>query len=169
MSIQFINIAPYLIPSNMKSIHVIIGLIFLSTLGCNSPTKKIEDPILKVYVLDGGYLDFRDYSFFSHDSSYVGQRKILENAIFLIEHKNGRMIWDVGLPDSYADRDPVKIDTTGAFTSHIRVKLEDQLKNMQISLDSIDYLSVSHTHFDHICGIPFFKPFVYYHRIFITA
>lgn len=141
----------------MKTKYLIIGVLILSILGCNSPKSKIEGPILKVYVLDGGYFDFRDYSFFSHDSSYVGQKKLFENAIFLIEHKNGRLIWDVGLPDRYADRDPEKIDTTGAFTSYIRVKLIDQLEKMKISLDSIDYLSVSHTHFDHIGNGNYFK------------
>ncbi len=134
----------------MKTIQLIFGLLILSILGCNTPKSKIENPILKVYVLDGGYLDFRDYSFFSHDSSYIGQKKSFDNAIFLIEHENGRLIWDVGLPDTFADRDPEKIDTTGALTSYIREKLIDQLGKMQITPDSIDYLSVSHTHFDHI-------------------
>ncbi|MES2797744.1 MAG: N-acyl homoserine lactonase family protein [Bacteroidota bacterium] len=110
---------------------------------------------LKVYVLDGGYMIMQDLSEFTQDNSYDGQKKIIDNPVFIIEHNKGRLIWDVGLADSLADRNPEKTDINEEF--YVREKLINQIKAMNLTPDSIDYLAVSHTHLDHIGNANYFK------------
>jgi glyoxylase-like metal-dependent hydrolase (beta-lactamase superfamily II) len=142
----------------MKTNYLIGAFCILFFFACTKTTKKTDEATpLKVYVLDGGYFDFRILRIFSLDSVYEGKRMSLDNPVFLIEHEKGRLIWDLGLPDQYADRDPEKLDTTGMFSSYIREKLIDQFKKMEITPDSIDYVAVSHTHFDHIGNGNYFK------------
>lgn len=141
----------------MKTNYLICVFMIVLSIGCTDPIKKTNKTPLKVYVLDGGYFDFRNLGIFSLDSVYKNRRMSLDNPVFLIEHKEGRLIWDLGLPDRYADRDPKNIDTTGIYNSYIREKLIDQLSKMAITPDSIAYLAVSHTHFDHIGNGNYFK------------
>jgi len=141
----------------MKTRYLICVFATLLSFGCTNAIKKTEKTPLKVHILDGGYFDFRNLDIFSKDSVYEGRRISIDNPVFLIEHQKGKLIWDVGLPDRYADRNPEKIDTTGIYSAYIREKLVDQLTKMKITPDSIDYLSVSHTHFDHIGNGNYFK------------
>ncbi len=141
----------------MKTRYLIFVIVISFFYACTSSGKKTERSPLRVYVLDGGYFDFRNLAIFSLDSVYEGRRMSLDNPVFLIEHEKGRLIWDLGLPDGYADRDPEKLDTTGIYNSFIREKLIDQLTEMKITPDSIAYLAVSHTHFDHIGNGNYFK------------
>jgi glyoxylase-like metal-dependent hydrolase (beta-lactamase superfamily II) len=82
--------------------------------------------------------------------------KILANPVFLVEHPKGRLIWDVGLDDKLADRNPEDIDSSATMVSLVHEKLIDQLKTMNLTPDSIDYLITSHTHFDHVGNANYF-------------
>ena len=110
-----------------------------------------------MYVLDGGYMVVNDLSYFTQDVSYDGQRRFIDNPVFIIEHEKGRLIWDVGLPDHLADRKPEEIDTTQWILFYVREKLIDQIHAMNLTPDSIDYLIVSHSHSDHIGNANYFK------------
>ncbi len=141
----------------MKTRYIIYVIVISLFFACTNSSKKTEKTHLRVYVLDGGYFDFRNLGIFSSDSVYEGRKMSIDNPVFIIEHEKGRLIWDLGLPDSYADRDPEKMDTTGIYNAFIREKLIDQLTEMEITPDSIAYLAVSHTHFDHIGNGNYFK------------
>jgi glyoxylase-like metal-dependent hydrolase (beta-lactamase superfamily II) len=119
--------------------------------GCSSAQK--EAPSLKMYVLDGGYIDLKDLLSFSQDSVYAGQRMVVEDPVFLIDHPKGRLIWDSGVPDTFADREE---EPTSLFVGYIREKLIDQLASMNLTPDSIDYLALSHTHWDHAGNANYF-------------
>lgn len=114
-------------------------------------------PNLKIYVLDGGYMIVNDLSYFTQDDSYNGQKKIINNPVFIIEHEKGRLIWDVGLPDHLADRKPNEIDTTEWILFYVKDKLIDQIQAMKLTPDSIDYIIASHSHSDHIGNANYFK------------
>ncbi|WP_373073346.1 N-acyl homoserine lactonase family protein [Zeaxanthinibacter enoshimensis] len=118
-------------------------------------TDKRSD--LKVFVLDGGYMVINDLSMFTQDDSYDGQRKIIDNPVFLIEHKKGRLLWDTGLPDSLSGRIPGEVDTTTSILFYIRKKLLHQIRAMNLSPDSIEYLAVSHSHIDHAGNVDYFE------------
>jgi len=143
----------------MRKLVIIFGFIFFliaSFYSCKSTTTKHFN--LKVYVLDGGSFVFNNsLHWFTHGDEYNDYpRKTLANGIFLIEHPNGRLIWDVGLDDKLADRNPEDIDTTAKLVYFVQTKLIDQLKSMRLTPDSIDYLVTSHTHFDHVGNANYF-------------
>ena len=144
----------------MKTLFLFNLILVVSIIACGGSKSKPEKSDkrganLKVFVLDGGYMIMQDLSQFTQDDSYERRRKIIDNPVFIIEHPKGRLIWDVGLPDSLADRNPAEIDSTEQF--YVREKLINQLKVMHFTPDSIDYLAVSHTHVDHIGNANYFK------------
>ncbi len=101
--------------SQMKRLIIILGFIFFLNVffySCKSTATKSSN--LKVYFLDGGSFIFNNsLNWFTHGDEYNDYpRKILANTVFLIEHPNGRVIWDVGLDDKLADRNPEDIDST---------------------------------------------------------
>lgn len=147
----------------MKMHYLFMLILVVSSCSCGSPKSQLkesdtEGANLKVFVLDGGYMALNNLDLFTQDESYNNQRKMIDNPVFIIEHSKGRLIWDVGLPDSLADRNTGEIDTiTVATLFYVRNKLIDQINAMNLTPDSIDYLAVSHTHIDHIGNANYFK------------
>jgi N-acyl homoserine lactone hydrolase len=139
--------------------HYLFNLILAASIySCAAPTSQISKvdksrANLKVFVLDGGYM-IAHLSYYTQDASYDAQKKTFDNPVFIIEHNKGRLIWDVGLADSLADRSKEEIDSSEYF---LRKKLIDQINAMGLTPDSIDYLAVSHTHFDHSGNANYFK------------
>ncbi len=113
---------------------------------------------LKVYVLDGGsvILNSSIKRFTQGDEYDDYPSKTVADPVFLVEHPNGRFLWDVGLPDTLADRNPEDIDSSAAMVFLVQEKLIDQLKAMNLTPDSIDYLGTSHTHYDHVGNANYF-------------
>jgi N-acyl homoserine lactone hydrolase len=126
-------------------------ILFIITYFCSC-----KSTTLKVYVLDGGSLIFNNSLYWFSDAYKDFPRKTLANTIFLIEHPNGRLLWDSGLDDKFADRNPEEIDTTAKLVYFVHTKLIDQLKSMKLTPDSIDYLVTSHTHWDHVGNANYF-------------
>ena len=149
--------------TSMKRIYLFILILVVSIYSCGSPESQPErsdkkGANLKVFVLDGGFMALNNLDQFTLDESYNRQRKMIDNPVFIIEHSKGRLIWDVGLPDSLADRNTGEIDTTTVSTLfYVRKKLINQINAMNLTPDSIDYLAVSHTHLDHIGNANYFK------------
>ncbi|NNL15261.1 MAG: N-acyl homoserine lactonase family protein [Flavobacteriaceae bacterium] len=133
------------------------AILFYGTNQIKVSSLESEKSNLKMYVLDGGYMVVNDLSYFTQDESYNGQKKIIDNPVFIIEHEKGRLIWDVGLPDRLADRNPSEIDTTQWILFYVKEKLIDQIHNMNMTPDSFDYIIVSHSHSDHIGNANYFK------------
>jgi len=139
----------------------LITFLFLIILigACTSTQQVTEGKILekvkpakegiKLTVIDGGTMDL-NLDFFSTDSSYTGQRKVIKNPVFIIEHPKGRMIWDTGIPDvmvQMSDEDKANLNPVGSLIFDTPVI--DQLTKMGLTPDDFDILSLSHTHFDH--------------------
>jgi glyoxylase-like metal-dependent hydrolase (beta-lactamase superfamily II) len=143
----------------MKRLVIIIGFIFILNAcfySCKSTDTKSFN--LKVYVLDGGSFIFNNslHWFTLGDEYNDYPQKTLANTVFLIEHPNGRLLWDAGLEDNLADRKPEEIDTTAKLVYFVRNKLIDQLKSMKLTPDSLDYFVASHTHWDHVGNANYF-------------
>jgi len=141
----------------MRKLVIILGAVFL--LNACFYSCKSSDTIsssLKVYVLDGGSFIFNNSLHWFNDEYKDYPKKALANTVFLIEHSDGRLIWDVGLDDKFADRNPEDIDTTAKLVYFVQTKLIDQLKTMKLTPDSVDYLVTSHTHWDHVGNANYF-------------
>jgi len=143
----------------MRKLVLMLGAIFLLIAcfySCKSTVTKTSN--LKVYVLDGGSIIFNNsLHWFTYGDEYNDYpRKTLANPVFVIEHPKGKVMWDAGLDDKLADRNPEDIDTTANMVTILEEKLIDQLKSMNLTPDSIDYLITSHTHFDHVGNANYF-------------
>ena len=102
---------------------------------------------VRLTVFDCGYLHFEDVSPFSLTNDETPVRELFVPC-YLIEHQDGRLLWDAGLPIGIAGEDPVEI-APGA-TMRYAVSLIDQLARQNLKPEDIDLVAFSHMHFDHV-------------------
>ena len=111
-------------------------------------TQALAGP--KLYVFDCGLLNLESLELFgiAPDESSVRQMFV---PCYLIEHENGLLLWDGGLPRAVAEAEgPVSIDGGSMVYDHWIV---DQLADMGLTPGDIDYMAFSHLHFDHAGGL----------------
>lgn len=102
---------------------------------------------LTVNVLDCGTIGVSDLDAFSTAGDYAGTSDELTVTCFLINHPKGRLLWDIGLPSQLIGQPPF---TQQIFTVSVDRSLTDELADIGVVPSEIDYVSISHNHFDHI-------------------
>ena len=102
---------------------------------------------LEVDVLDCGTLEVSDMDVFSSAGDYAGETDTLTDTCFLVRHPEGTLLWDLGLPGMLTESGP---QTLQVFTISLDKTLTEQLAALGLTPEDIDYVSVSHSHFDHI-------------------
>ncbi len=102
---------------------------------------------LQMHVLDCGTIDISDLDVFSTEGDYAGQSDTFTDTCWLIEHPNGRLLWDLGLPSMLAGIPPQE---NGIFTVSMQTTLTDQLADLGLGWSDIERITISHAHFDHI-------------------
>lgn len=102
---------------------------------------------LQMHVLDCGVIDISDLDVFSTEGDYAGQSDTFTDTCWLIEHPNGRLLWDLGLPSQLTGLPPQE---NGIFTVTMSTTLTDQLADLGLGWSDIERLTISHAHFDHI-------------------
>ncbi len=135
--------------------HLLLSLMVFAVLSCKE-TKKEEKMVsaeetgleIKLYTFDGGTVMVNNLELFSQDTTYQGQTKEFADPFYVISHPNGNLMWDAGLPQQLVGQ-PVYTDPSGAFTVSRKDSVVNQLKQIGMTLADIDYLALSHTHFDH--------------------
>ncbi|MEO0882249.1 MAG: N-acyl homoserine lactonase family protein [Pseudomonadota bacterium] len=108
------------------------------------PSAAIE--ALQMYILDCGVVEVSNLDVFSTAGDYAGQMAAFGNSCFLIRHPNGDLIWDLGLPTELAGTEPQQ---TNIFTVSMSFTITEQLTELGLMPDDIEYISISHSHFDH--------------------
>jgi N-acyl homoserine lactone hydrolase len=103
-------------------------------------------PDVRLYAMDCGRLTMADADAFADDGAYKGMAKSMVVPCYLIRHPKGDLIWDTGVPQAIADQPGQS--APGGIT--VRRKLTDQLQQLGLKPEDIEYISVSHSHFDHI-------------------
>ncbi len=139
----------------MKKILLTV-LIATSLFSCKEIKKEaegatinLEKPEVKLYTFDGGTVMVNNLELFSQDTTYRGQSKEFADAFYVISHPKGNLMWDAGLPEALvASPEPVT-PPGGAFTISRRDSVLNQLKSIDMTADDIDYIALSHSHFDH--------------------
>lgn len=86
---------------------------------------------VELYAIDCGKFPVADADMFSDDGAYKGVARTLIVPCYLIRHPKGDMVWDTGIPAS-------KTPLLAALTA------------LGLTPDDIEFVSVSHSHFDHI-------------------
>lgn len=102
---------------------------------------------LKLYALNCGVVEMLDLSIFDVGGAYDGMQNSAVVTCYLLRHPKGDLLWDTGLPDALHDIEGGV--TSGAFHLQMPKTLKSQLAELGLQLSDIDYLSLSHSHFDH--------------------
>ncbi len=102
---------------------------------------------VKLYVFDCGNLKFDDVSAFGLTNEETSVRELFVPC-YLIEHENGRLLWDAGLPTAIAGQGPVVMES-GAIMELGR-SLPEQLTELDLTAADIEQVAFSHMHFDHV-------------------
>ena len=136
--------------------YVIIVLIFsVLAFSCKETKKeateseKIQKPEVKLYTFDGGTVMVNNLELFSQDTTYQGQTKEFSDAFYVIRHPKGNLMWDAGLPEGLVGLPEPFTSPDGNFTVSRRDSVVNQLKSIEMTIDDIDFIALSHTHFDH--------------------
>ena len=143
----------------MKKIIFTLSL-FLFLISCNDKKKETvskEKPQIKLHVFDGGKIVVNNLELFSQDTTYHGQSKTFADAFYVIQHPNGNLIWDGGLPENLVGLNNPFTDESGAFTVSRKDSLVNQLKQIGLAVDDFKYIALSHSHFDHVGHANHFK------------
>ena len=117
-------------------------------LGMFSPMIKATE--LRLYVLECGYFDMREWApfeaLFGVPKSAV-ELAGLANPCFLIRNGDKTLLWDAGLPD---ETPAEYVSAAEGVLAKMPIKLIDQLESLGISDGRVDYLAISHLHSDHV-------------------
>jgi N-acyl homoserine lactone hydrolase len=100
----------------------------------------------RLYVFDCGVLYLDSIAMFNVTAEESPVKEMFVPC-YLVEHQNGRLFWDAGLPKKTADatgRVPLEIGSM-AYDRWIL----DQLADMKLQPADIDYAAFSHLHYDH--------------------
>ncbi|MEO0981583.1 MAG: N-acyl homoserine lactonase family protein [Pseudomonadota bacterium] len=109
-----------------------------------APEAAVE--ALHMYVLDCGVIEVSDLDIFSTAGDYAGVSDTFTDACFLVRHPQGDLMWDLGLPGLLTLGGP---QTTEPFTISLEQTLTEQIEEIGLAPSDIDYVAVSHSHFDH--------------------
>lgn len=113
--------------------------------------KELGEPAeinLKLYVFDCGNIEVRDLSVFN-PSIAKATVKIFSDACYLIVHPKGTLLWDAGLPDTLVTQTAGVEVSDGLFKISRTRTLKSQFEKIGIDPLSVDYIALSHLHFDH--------------------
>jgi len=139
--------------------HIVFVLLVLVALSCKETKKEGAEittaseeaikPEVKLYTFDGGTVMVNNLELFSQDTTYQGQTKEFSDAFYVISHPKGNLMWDAGLPEGLIGLPEPFTDPSGAFTVSRKDSVVNQLKSIDMAIDDIDFIALSHTHFDH--------------------
>lgn len=130
-----------------RAIALTAALFLAAALPAGAVPGKPGPKGLKLYAMDCGTFAVPNADMFSDDGAYKGVQRTLIVPCYLIRHPTkGDLVWDTGVPQETADL-PGGKGPGGLTVTH---KLTDQLKALGLTPDKVTYLSVSHSHFDHI-------------------
>ena len=108
---------------------------------------------LKLYVFDCGELWFDDVTLFGLSQEETATRRMFVPC-YLIQHPAGMLLWDAGLDPSIAGKGEQALGEAASQT-YARSLLE-QLADLGLTSHDIDFIALSHMHFDHAGAANYF-------------
>ena len=138
--------------------NTFVLLLVAGTLACSGGLPADEQTVtpaasadqasagLRLYVFDCGNLRIADPGRFSLTMDEVS---VLDLSVpcYLIEHRDGTLLWDAGLSDSLAEGSP-HTQANGTVTT-VTATLRALLVALGYQPGDITYLALSHLHYDH--------------------
>ena len=101
---------------------------------------------IELYTMDCGTIAVSDLDIFAVSGDYAGMEDTLTDSCYLIRHPEGDLLWDLGLPAALLESGP---QTNAPFAVSLETSITDQLARLDLSPADIDYVAISHMHFDH--------------------
>jgi len=101
---------------------------------------------LHMYMLDCGTIQISDLDAFSSAGDYAGQTGVFADTCWLIRHPDGDLLWDLGLPSELVGAGEQESDV---FTLSMDRTLTEQMRDFGYAPWDLDYIAISHSHFDH--------------------
>ena len=112
----------------------------------SEPAQSTERAALHMYMLDCGTIQISDLDGFSSAGDFAGQTGMFADTCWLIRHPDGDLLWDLGLPSGLVGAGEQESDV---FTLSMDRTLTDQMRDFGYAPWDLDYVSISHSHFDH--------------------
>lgn len=119
--------------------------------------KEMVKPEVKLYTFSGGEVIANKLELFSQDTTYQGQSREFADAIYVISHPKGNLMWDAGLPEALVGQPGPTTPPGGAFTISRKDSVVNQLKQIGLTPQDFKYIALSHSHFDHTGSANVFK------------
>lgn len=120
--------------------------VFLGLTGMQAAPPQSSAP-LSLWRLDCGSFVINDYNaFFSDTMQYEPGPKKITSSCYLIRHGNRYLLWDSGLPTKLLGRP----DVSPAQTMSLDKTIVQQLTQIGVKPEQIEYVGISHYHMDHL-------------------
>jgi len=103
-------------------------------------------PAVELYRLDCGTIAVKNLGEFSDTYLYSGETKTLVASCYLIRNGEQLLLWDTGLDGDLAGTSK---DSDG-YVNSLKERIVPQLSRISLKPDDIDFIGLSHYHFDHI-------------------
>ena len=109
------------------------------------PEQPAAETPLRLYVFNCGHIRVDSPDRFSIADDETDVRELIVPC-YVVEHPEGRMLWDGGLPSAMAEAEGWQGSTLLDRT------LASQLAELDLGFDlrSLDYVAFSHMHYDHV-------------------
>jgi glyoxylase-like metal-dependent hydrolase (beta-lactamase superfamily II) len=109
---------------------------------------------IRVYVLDCGKLDLDTLELFEDTDAYQATPGTMADPCFLIRHPSGDLLWDTGMSESLAGK---TVEVAPGIRASVARTLTSQLAEIGVKPQEVDYVALSHLHFDHTGNLGLFK------------
>lgn len=111
----------------------------------------VKPESLRLYVFNCGEIDFPSIENFGIQDHETEVRRLVVPC-YILDHPNGRMLWDGGLPTALAQNEGWLVDDESKVRMRLQKSLSAQLAEMDLgfSLEEVDYAAFSHIHYDHV-------------------
>jgi N-acyl homoserine lactone hydrolase len=136
----------------MKRLWLVLTILLGSSTGFGQTPGTVE----RLYVLDCGQGRAADQSRWSPGVK-VGVPLDLVNDCYLIQHAQGWMMWETGVPERVAGMPDGLVAAGGALVWKRPKTIAAQLAGVGITAGDIRLVAVSHTHPDHVGNVDLFS------------
>ena len=123
-----------------------------SEAGTATPSNDAAEPDLRVYVFDCGKIFKLDPQRFLPGVEDAVEPIDLVDRCYLIQHPEGTLLWDTGLPSALSSwwvRTLAWVTSFGGINARVDRTLVEQLEELGLTPADIDYVAFSHLHTDH--------------------
>ena len=113
--------------------------------------EAVTESSLKLYLFECGRLRFDTLANFGVNDDETDVRELVVPC-YIVDHPEGRMLWDGGLPSSVKLNHDAKDENGWAGNAKLEYTLAEQIvaAGLEFDLSSLDYMAFSHIHYDHV-------------------